>query len=611
MQRTKTLSFKLVVLLLITCLIIPLLPDVTARATDFEERFYDFEDGTSTGWYRPWNGELSVSSEKAYAGSKSLKITGRQNSWDSPALNMYNIIKQGGAGVYTIHMAVLVDNLVDGGEYGHLLIRGNQENSFITLRSNGNYYYKLTSTVKLVENEWYYFTGSFIVANSDISATSGLFNLCFDFITPTENQNIYIDNVRIIQSASHTEALTVTPSQTTLYVGNRLVLDLNRYNNLTFTSSNPSVATVDGNGVVFAVATGRTTITVNYNNTETAECVVDVKSVEDGVYFVKNIETKEYMQVQDSRENSNVEIGAYIGDYTQQWYFEYVTAGYYKIISEESGLALTVNNDSVENEALIQKQYVEGNNKQQWYVDRETDGSCKIWPRSSASTDKDLCLAAGTLNTEQKVFTNDTNNNDKWKLSIGVRDPYKLLAYDDEICNRALYFDEVSSMIDVELDGFIYTNYYSALTKMQMKNLLCDSEIFIVHTHGYQEGIYIGEDSWLLMDDLDDFNLKTLRFALLLTCKTSENFSYTHIIRNEPVNIVEKMKCQGAETVVGFNKVTYVDDCNKFAVDFCELAIEMGYNVEQAIERIDYSEYYQNMNNIKNIAGNEELVLNY
>lgn len=86
MQRTKTLSFKLVVLLLIACLVVPLLQNIAVQAVDFEDRFYGFEDGTHTGWYSPWSGQLSVTSEQAYAGSKSLKISGRQNSWDSPAL---------------------------------------------------------------------------------------------------------------------------------------------------------------------------------------------------------------------------------------------------------------------------------------------------------------------------------------------------------------------------------------------------------------------------------------------------------------------------------------------------------------------------------------------
>ena len=295
MQRTKTLSFKIVVLLLIACLVMALLPTAVVLADNEQIYFAGFEDGITTGWYRPWNGTFSVSSEKSYWGDKSLKFTGRQNSWDSPAINLYNMIKQNGAGTYVVQMSVIVDELVAGGEYGHLLIRGNQENSFITLRSNGNYYYKLTSTVKFVENEWYHFTGSFVVTNSDISATSGLFNLCLDFITPTANQKVYIDNVRVVKM----DPLQVIPTAETLYVGDRLVLDVNRYNYTTYTSSNPSVATVDSTGIVLAIASGRTTITVNYNNIETAECVIDVKSIEDGEYFIKNVRLDNYTQLDD------------------------------------------------------------------------------------------------------------------------------------------------------------------------------------------------------------------------------------------------------------------------------------------------------------------------
>lgn len=58
MQRTKTLSFKLIVLLLIVCLIFSLIKDITIKAADSSIYFNDFEDGRTTGWNAPWKGEL-------------------------------------------------------------------------------------------------------------------------------------------------------------------------------------------------------------------------------------------------------------------------------------------------------------------------------------------------------------------------------------------------------------------------------------------------------------------------------------------------------------------------------------------------------------------------
>ena len=417
MQRTKTLSFKLVVLLLITCLVMPLLQNIAVQAVDFEDRFYGFEDGTHTGWYSPWSGQLSVTNEQAYTGNKSLKISGRTHSWDSPAINIYNIIKQGGPGVYMVNMAVLVDKLVDGGEYGHLLIRGNQPNTFILPRSNGNYYCKLTSTVKFVENQWHYFTGSFVVDSVDISDESDLFNLCFDFITPTANQNIYIDNVRI----EKVDPLTVIPTEATLFVGDRLILDLNRYNNLVFESSRPNVATVDGNGIVRAISPGKTTITIIYNNTEVEFCDIDVKSIEDGQYFIKNVRLDNYTQL-DNDGGVIVEAWEFDGAVDQRWDITYVGEGYYKITCVSGGKAITVVDTEHANVALEVSEYI-GTNTQKWRIEQLDNGNFKIMPKVAIDTNNDWGMAVGEgigadgRNIEYRNYSN-LNNQEKgqWVL---------------------------------------------------------------------------------------------------------------------------------------------------------------------------------------------------
>ncbi len=436
MQKTKTLSFKLVVLLLVACLIIPLLPEVTVKADNEEIYFAGFEDDVTTGWYKPWNGDFSITNEKSYWGDKSLKFTGRQNSWDSPAINLYNMIKQNGAGTYMVQMSVLVDDLADGGEYGHLLIRGNQENSFITLRSNGNYYYKLTSTVKFVENEWYHFTGSFVVKNSDISATSGLFNLCFDFITPTANQNIYIDNVRVVKM----DPLQVIPTAETLYVGDSLILDVNRYNYTTYTSSDSSVATVDSNGVVLAIASGRTTITVNYNNIETAECVVVVKSVEDGQYFIKNVSADNYAQL-DNNGDVIVEAWEFDGAQDQRWNITHVGAGYYKITCASGGNALTVADTENANKALEVANYT-GASTQKWRVDELDNGVYKITPKVAIDSRIDWCMAVGDSVTEGITNGRNVEYRNYNNLNKQTKGQWEILLTELPTSGSELQYDE-------------------------------------------------------------------------------------------------------------------------------------------------------------------------
>ena len=143
-----------------------------------------------------------------------------------------------------------------------------------------------------------------------------------------------------------------------------------------------------------------------------------------------------------------------------------------------------------------------------------------------------------------------------------------------------------------------------------MKRMLCDSDIFIIHGHGQKDGFYISSSAYLSMDDINGLWLHDLKFALLLTCETGKDFSKTHITENSPVNIIEKMVCQGAETVIGFKEITFVSDCNKLAPAFVSATIQSEQTVSIAMANIDYSGYIKNMYAICAIAGNENAHLN-
>jgi hypothetical protein len=90
-----------------------------------------------------------------------------------------------------------------------------------------------------------------------------------------------------------------------------------------------------------------------------------------------------------------------------------------------------------------------------------------------------------------------------------------------------------------------------------------------------------------------------------MTCYTGRNYNITNITNNTPVNIIEQMVICGAETVVGFNDLTRVSDCNKFGPDITNKLIIDGLSVEDAINRIDYSSYETDMSTIAVIAGNK------
>lgn len=90
-----------------------------------------------------------------------------------------------------------------------------------------------------------------------------------------------------------------------------------------------------------------------------------------------------------------------------------------------------------------------------------------------------------------------------------------------------------------------------------------------------------------------------------LTCEPGKDFDESHITAGTPVNIVEKMVCQGAES--GFKEITYVSDCNKLAEDLMGQTLAEGWGL--AFYQIEYEDYNKNMDDIKGIGGNEFLQL--
>jgi len=159
-----------------------------------------FEDTTSLppGWDAFCGGTLSVSNIVAHSGASSLRLAERTQAWYSPEYNIYDIVKEAGAGIYTISLWVYTDTLSSSPRNGRLLIRGNAEddNSFINYDS-GSYYAVLTSSISTEVNTWTQYSATFEVLSGDITRASGTFNVCIDTLEGVTNQNVYLDDFLI------------------------------------------------------------------------------------------------------------------------------------------------------------------------------------------------------------------------------------------------------------------------------------------------------------------------------------------------------------------------------------------------------------------------------
>ena len=332
--------------------------------------------------------------------------------------------------------------------------------------------------------------------------------------------------------------------------------------------------------------------------------------VNTGTYYIQNAQYDNYMQIDNNastnEEGAILELWDFDGASDQKWKVKYLNNGYYKIISSQNGKAITAPSDT--NDSLTLKNY-SASNYQMWKITSAGGGMYKLSPKSNNS----YYMAAGEglfvsdgRNVEMRSLQSD--NKDEW-IICGFDTSLLLAINDSDGSDRHDYFSSTKSNLQTQKNGtvsVVSTARYSSLSITQMINYLKSKNIFFVHTHGYQQGFKISNSGtcYITLTDLSGEDLSNLSFALLMTCETGKNYSITHITNNTPVNIIEQMVICGAETVVGFKDITKVSDCNEFGPDLTYQLIINGRSVEDAINKIDYSSYVNNMANIAVIAGN-------
>ena len=192
---TKTPNQNVSVLALVLLLCGLGLHPLTARAVSLSlGQTNSFESGTDyVGWYGAYGGYTVLSKDCAHTGSRSLKYSGREESWYSPAINLYETFKENGAGRYRISMWVRTNAVYYYNPNIRMIIRGEGENSFIT-QEGPNYFYSLTAPISLSPGEWRYLTGTVDVEAGDIAAADGDFLLMLDYMEAVEDQLLYIDD---------------------------------------------------------------------------------------------------------------------------------------------------------------------------------------------------------------------------------------------------------------------------------------------------------------------------------------------------------------------------------------------------------------------------------
>ena len=199
----KKISLLLAIAVLFTAisaLLAPLETQAASASVLYENSFESNMDGwTALGTS---NAYLSRTTEASCgSGSHSLKLAHHYDTWYSPQLNLYPLMKAMGPGTYAFTIDVMADGTYTKDDFDavYLMIRGNSqedENSFIQEDSSHNYLKRISNCVYIESSQWCTFTGSVKVLASDLTRDTGNFMFCVDGI-PSGNINVYIDNVRI------------------------------------------------------------------------------------------------------------------------------------------------------------------------------------------------------------------------------------------------------------------------------------------------------------------------------------------------------------------------------------------------------------------------------
>ncbi len=182
---------KFISCILMVAIFLSLFTMVTFAESDPPNLVADYRFNVDTqGWY-VFNGTSGLTHQDGY-----ISASNEGKSWVSPAVDIYDIIKEAGTGTYTVNARIYI--AFDPGHEvnARMMLRTNKEYSFSTNHS-GNYYGDIGTLTYCEPFTWINMSGSFKVLASDIQNSSGDFILCFDSLFALETYNVYVDDVKI------------------------------------------------------------------------------------------------------------------------------------------------------------------------------------------------------------------------------------------------------------------------------------------------------------------------------------------------------------------------------------------------------------------------------
>ena len=196
---------------------------------------------------------------------------------------------------------------------------------------------------------------------------------------------------------------------------------------VTWSSSNNTIASVDGNGSVKGIKEGTVTITAtSMNESKKATVTITVtpnpnigKGDFPDVYGIISVYSNKAMDVKDKSLNSGARIQQWTlqasNNDNQRWLFEYVSDNTYYIRSKASGLYLTAM--GIGNDGKVEQHDFRNNNTQQWDIVEVETG---IYTIASKYSGRVLDVSGPSMDNgaEIHLWENLQAANQKWKFQM-------------------------------------------------------------------------------------------------------------------------------------------------------------------------------------------------
>ena len=316
-------------------------------------------------------------------------------------------------------------------------------------------------------------------------------------ITATLADGTFVECVIIVRCSG-----TLNYASSDVDVGDSLTLELTTIDtiDITWTSSNPYVATVSSDGVVTGIKAGSTTITASSRHLMKSQSCTIFVTIQDGVYYIQNLNSDYYLHVPYGDIQNGIGLvqnkllsSQYYGEHEmirQMWRIKHLNAGEYSIrpmLLPQMCLCVDVENqiflsdrDTIDSDYFLERDA-------RWKISSTGSGvviTSDVFHKNSVQIDGDSLAVGANVNAAPRMESNSA----VWFL-IRIEQPPTGVALLDVSTGKILPYSiqlylALKEEWSLEAKGLIAVSYSSSNISQRFEWTTTDSSIVSVDDNG-------------------------------------------------------------------------------------------------------------------------------